>query len=61
MVCALLGEGMIFVFGNWLKLWIERWRNLGVKQDHLRMEIAPDIDNYLGLQIFLDHRSVSSI
>ena len=51
----------IVALKNWLKLWIETWRNFGVKQDHLRMKIAPDIGKHLGLQIFLDHRSLSSI
>ena len=31
------------------------------KQDHLRMNVAPDQTIILGLQIFLDHRSLSSI
>ena len=31
------------------------------KQDHLRMNVAPDRKIILGLQIVLDHRSLSSI
>ena len=31
------------------------------KQDHLRMNVAPDQTIILGLEIFLDHRSLSSI
>ena len=31
------------------------------KQDHLRMNVAPDRTIILGLQIVLDHRSLSSI
>ena len=31
------------------------------KQDHLRMNIAPDQTIILGIQIFLDHRSLSLI
>ena len=31
------------------------------KQDHLRMNVAPDQTIILGLQILLDHRSLSSI
>ena len=31
------------------------------EQDHLRMNVAPDQTIILGLQIFLDHRSLSSI
>ena len=31
------------------------------KQDHVRMNVAPDQTIILGLQIFLDHRSLSSI
>ena len=31
------------------------------KQDHLRMNVAPDQTITLGQQIFLDHRSLSSI
>ena len=31
------------------------------KQDRLRMNVAPDQTIILGLQIFLDHRSLSSI
>ena len=31
------------------------------KQDHLRMNVAPDQTIILGLHIFLDHRSLSSI
>ena len=32
-----------------------------MKQDHLRMNVAPDRTIILGLQIVLDHRSLSSI
>ena len=32
-----------------------------IKQDHLRMNVAPDQTIILGPQIFLDHRSFSSI
>ena len=31
------------------------------KQDHLRMNVTPDRKIILGLQIVLDHRSLSSI
>ena len=31
------------------------------EQDHLMMNLAPDQTIILGLQIFLDHRSLSSI
>ena len=31
------------------------------KQDHIRMNVAPDQTIILGLQIYLDHRSLSSI
>ena len=31
------------------------------KQDHLRMNIAPDQTIIFGIQIFLDHRSLSLI
>ena len=31
------------------------------QQDHLRMNVVPDQTIILGLQIFLDHRSLSSI
>ena len=51
----------IVALKNWLKLWIETWRNFGVKQYHLKMKIAPDIGKHLVLQNFLDHRSLSSI
>ena len=33
----------------------------GKKQDQLRMNLAPDQTIILSLQIFLDHRSLSSI
>ena len=32
-----------------------------LQQDHLRMNVAPDRTIILGLQIVLDHRSLSSI
>ena len=32
-----------------------------LKQDHLRMNVAPNQTSILGLQIFLNHRSLSSI
>ena len=35
--------------------------SLGLKQDHLRMNVAPDQTIILGLQIFLDHRSLNSV
>ena len=35
--------------------------NKSNKQDHLRMNVARDRTIILGLQIFLDHRSLSSI
>ena len=34
---------------------------VGLKQDHLRVNVAPDQTIILGLRIFLDHRSLSSI
>ena len=39
----------------------ERYAEVKRKQDHLRMNVAQDQTIILGLQIFLDHRSLSSI
>ena len=36
-------------------------KSLTIKQDYLRMNVAPDQTIILGLQTFLDHRSLSSI
>ena len=36
-------------------------KRYSAEQDHLRMNVAPDQTIILGLQIFLDHRSLSSI
>ena len=43
-----------------LTLWWKS-KSTNIEQDHLRMNLAPDRTIILGLQIFLDHRSLSSI
>ena len=40
---------------------IKRKSKITAKQDHLRMNVALDQTIILGQQIFLDHRSLSSI
>ena len=47
-------------FGMCLRFWSQLYF-LGWKQDHLRMNVAPDQTIILGRQIILDHRSLSSL
>ena len=56
-------SGVSFYDGDTQKWRLERKREIQneAKQDHLRMNVALGQTMTLGLQIFLDHRSLSSI